>query len=93
MLKLTMRVLAIESSFDETAAAVIADGRRELSNVVASQADLHAEWGGVVPEVASRQHVGWIVPVVDRTFGLDETAAAYRTVAGGTHVGKVAIVQ
>jgi N6-L-threonylcarbamoyladenine synthase len=61
-------VLAIESSCDETAAAVIADGRRELSNVVASQADLHAEWGGVVPEVASRQHVGWIVPVVDRAL-------------------------
>src|SRR5690348_8231568 len=68
MLKFTMRVLAIESSCDETAAAVIADGRRELSNVVASQADLHAETGGVVPEVASRQHVGWVVPVVDRAL-------------------------
>ena len=72
-----MRLLAIESSCDETAAAVIEDGRRELSNVVASQADLHATWGGVVPEVASRQHLGWIVPVVERAVadaavGLDD---------------------
>jgi len=61
-------VLAIESSCDETAAAVIVDGRVELSSVVASQADLHAQWGGVVPEAASRQHVAWIVPVVDRAL-------------------------
>jgi N6-L-threonylcarbamoyladenine synthase len=63
-----VRVLGIESSCDETAAAVVADGRRELSNAVASQVELHAQWGGVVPEAASRQHVHWIVPVVDRAL-------------------------
>ncbi len=59
-----MRVLAIESSCDETAAAVIEDGRVARSSVVASQVDLHAKYGGVVPEVASRQHLRNIVPVV-----------------------------
>jgi N6-L-threonylcarbamoyladenine synthase len=63
-----VRVLGIESSCDETAAAVVEDGRRELSSIVASQVEMHAEWGGVVPEVASRQHVPWIVPVVERAL-------------------------
>lgn len=57
-------MLAIESSCDETAAAVIEDGRVARSSVVASQVDLHAKYGGVVPEVASRQHLRNIVPVV-----------------------------
>jgi N6-L-threonylcarbamoyladenine synthase len=57
-------ILAIESSCDETAAAVVVDGRRALSNVVASQQELHAATGGVVPEVAARQHLRAIVPVV-----------------------------
>ena len=61
-------MLGIESSCDETAAAVVEDGRRELSNVVASQVDMHAQWGGVVPEAASRQHVPWIVPVVEKAL-------------------------
>jgi N6-L-threonylcarbamoyladenine synthase len=59
-----MLVLGIETSCDETAAAVVADGRRVLSDVVASQILVHAEYGGVVPEVASRQHVATIVPVI-----------------------------
>ncbi len=59
-----VKVLAIESSCDETAAAVIEDGRVPHSSVVASQVDLHAKYGGVVPEVASRQHLRNIVPVV-----------------------------
>lgn len=59
-----VKVLAIESSCDETAAAVIEDGRIPHSSVVASQVDLHAKYGGVVPEVASRQHLRNIVPVV-----------------------------
>ena len=63
-----MLVLGIESSCDETAAAIVRDGRHELANVVASQVELHAETGGVVPEVASRQHVHWIVPVVRRAL-------------------------
>jgi len=59
-----MRVLAIETSCDETAAAVVEDGRRVLSSVVSSQTDLHAAFGGVVPEVASRAHLQWLGPVV-----------------------------
>ena len=59
-----MRILAIESSCDETAAAVVEDGRRVLSSIVASQDELHAETGGVVPEVAARQHLRALVPVV-----------------------------
>jgi tRNA N6-adenosine threonylcarbamoyltransferase len=57
-------ILGIETSCDETAAAVVEDGRVLLSNVVASQAELHARYGGVFPEVASREHVLKIVPVL-----------------------------
>ncbi len=60
-----MLVLGIESSCDETAAAVVADGTRILSNVVASQIKIHERFGGVVPELASREHLRKIVPVVD----------------------------
>ena len=58
-------LLGIESSCDDTAAAVVADGRRVLSNVVRSQLEEHAAWGGVVPEIAGRSHLDHIVPVVD----------------------------
>ncbi len=61
---LTMRILAIESSCDETAAAVVEDGVRVLSSVVASQLSTHGKYGGVVPELASREHLRAIVPVV-----------------------------
>ncbi|MGB6470115.1 MAG: tRNA (adenosine(37)-N6)-threonylcarbamoyltransferase complex transferase subunit TsaD [Candidatus Acidiferrales bacterium] len=57
-------ILGIESSCDETAAAVVAGGRRILSSVVASQIDIHRKYGGVVPELASREHLRQIVPVV-----------------------------
>src|ERR1700733_11559135 len=57
-------ILGIESSCDETAAAIVADGRRVLSSVVASQVDIHRKYGGVVPELASREHLRQIVPVV-----------------------------
>src|SRR5919201_1419036 len=63
-----MVVLGIESSCDETAAAVLADGRRILSSVVASQDDVHAPYGGVVPELASRRHLEVIVPVIERAL-------------------------
>jgi len=63
-------VLGIETSCDETAAAVLADGRRILSNVVASQDAIHAPYGGVVPELASRRHLEVILPVIQRA--LDE---------------------
>jgi len=59
-----MRVLGIETSCDETAAAVVVDGRRILSTIVASQAALHARYGGVVPELASRRHLERLLPVV-----------------------------
>ncbi|MGH9862570.1 MAG: tRNA (adenosine(37)-N6)-threonylcarbamoyltransferase complex transferase subunit TsaD [Candidatus Acidiferrales bacterium] len=59
-----VRILGIESSCDETAAAVVADGSRILSNIVSSQVALHAKYGGVVPELASRAHLEKIVPVV-----------------------------
>jgi len=58
------KILGIETSCDETAASVVADGRHILSNVVASQIDLHRQYGGVFPEMASRQHVLAIMPVV-----------------------------
>ncbi len=60
-----MKILGIETSCDETAAAVVADGTEILSNVVASQAHLHARYGGVVPEVASRHHLEALLPVVE----------------------------
>jgi N6-L-threonylcarbamoyladenine synthase len=59
-----VKILGIESSCDETAAAVVVDGRTILSNVVASQIDIHRKYGGVVPELASREHLRQIVPVV-----------------------------
>lgn len=66
--ELSTRILAIETSCDETAAAVIADGSTILSNVIASQTDLHAQYGGVFPEVASRRHVELIHLVVDQAM-------------------------
>jgi N6-L-threonylcarbamoyladenine synthase len=66
-------VLGIETSCDETAAAVIADGRAIRSNVVASQVDLHQKYGGVFPEMASRQHVVTITPVIEQAMGEAQT--------------------
>ena len=61
-----MKTLGIETSCDETAAAIVEDGSRIISNVVASQIDIHARYGGVVPEVASRQHLLTIIPVINQ---------------------------
>lgn len=61
---MTSRILGIESSCDETAAAIVVDGAMILSSVVASQVDIHRKYGGVVPELASREHLRQIVPVV-----------------------------
>ncbi len=63
-----MLLLALESSCDETAAAVVKDGRQILSNVIASQVDLHAVYGGVVPELASRRHLEVINPLVEEAL-------------------------
>jgi N6-L-threonylcarbamoyladenine synthase len=68
-------ILAIESSCDETAAALVDDGGRLLSSVVASQAELHARYGGVVPEVASRRHLELCVPVVE--LALDDAGIGF----------------
>ena len=69
---MTVRILGIETSCDETAASVVESGTTILSNVVASQAELHAQYGGVFPELASRMHVESIIPTVDEAL-----AAAY----------------
>ncbi len=64
-----MKILGIETSCDETAVSVVEDGRFILSNVIASQVDMHARYGGVVPEVASRQHVLEMTPALEETLG------------------------
>lgn len=64
-----MLLLSIETSCDETAAAVVQDGRKILSSIVASQIAIHAEYGGVVPEIASRRHLESIMPVIDQALG------------------------
>ena len=71
-----VRILGIESSCDETAAAVVAGGRKILSSVVASQIDIHQKYGGVVPELASREHLRRIVPVVREA--LEQASLALR---------------
>src|SRR5258705_11068556 len=63
-----VRILAIETSCDETACAILENGRALLASIVASQMDIHARYGGVFPEVASRQHVLSIIPVVEQTL-------------------------
>jgi len=69
-----MLILGIESSCDETAAAVVRDGREILSSVIASQIELHKPWGGVVPELASREHLEKIEPIV--TEALERASAS-----------------
>jgi N6-L-threonylcarbamoyladenine synthase len=63
-----MKILGIETSCDETAAAVVEDGVRILSNEIASQVEIHARYGGIVPEVASRQHILAIIPIIDQAM-------------------------
>ncbi len=94
-----MLVLGIESSCDETGAAVVRDGRYLLSNVVASQAEVHNRYGGVVPEVASRQQLATIIPVIETALeqsgaqwsDLDGIAATYGPgLAGSLLIGLTA---
>ena len=63
-----MNILAFESSCDETAVAVVRDGRQVLSDAILSQADMHALYGGVVPEIASRKHVQAITALTDKAL-------------------------
>lgn len=94
-----MRVLGIESSCDETAAAIVEDGERLLSNVIHSQIDIHAQYGGVVPEVAARSHLEVINPVIaealtkaDSTWGdIDAIAVTYAPgLSGSLLIGTLA---
>jgi len=89
-----VRILGIETSCDETAAAVVEDGSRIISSVVASQIDIHARYGGVVPEVASRQHLLAIIPVISQALaggsweGIDGIAVTFGPgLAGSLLVG------
>jgi N6-L-threonylcarbamoyladenine synthase len=91
-----MKILAIETSCDETAAAVVEDGRAVCANVVATQIELHRRFGGVFPEVASRQHVLAIQPVIAQALaeagvsvrGLDAIAVTHGPgLAGSLLVG------
>jgi len=63
-----MKILGIETSCDETAAAVVEDGAKILSNRIASQVEIHARYGGIVPEVASRQHILAIIPIIEQAM-------------------------
>ncbi|MFC1897394.1 tRNA (adenosine(37)-N6)-threonylcarbamoyltransferase complex transferase subunit TsaD [Chloroflexota bacterium] len=63
-----MKILGIETSCDETAAAVVEDGVQILSNQIASQVEIHARYGGIVPEVASRQHILAIIPIIEQAM-------------------------
>ena len=83
-----MKILAIESSCDETAAAVVEDGRKVLSSVISSQISIHTKFGGVVPEIASRKHIENINPVIrqalsDADMKLDDVDAIAVTYGPG----------
>lgn len=85
---MAIKILGIETSCDETAAGVVEDGRTLLSNVISSQAHLHSKYGGVVPEIASRQHVRDLVPVLEQAsanagVGLEEMDAIAVTFGPG----------
>ncbi len=75
-----MKILGIETSCDETAVAVVEDGYRLLSNVVASSMDLHVRYGGVVPEIAARSHIEVILPVIQQA--LDEAGCTWTDIDG-----------
>src|SRR5581483_7489955 len=87
-----MKILGIESSCDETAAAIVEDGHRLLSNVVASSMDLHAQYGGIVPEIAARSHIEAIIPTVKQALvtaktdwdDIDGIAVTYGAGLGGS---------
>ena len=80
-----MLVLGIETSCDETAIAVVEDGRHIRSNVIASQVELHAKYGGVVPEVASRRHLEAIVPALEEALARAEVGLGGLDAVAVTH--------
>jgi len=83
-----VNILAVETSCDETSVAIVRDGREILANVIASQVEVHARYGGIVPEVASRQHLLTIVPVAEKALrdadsGLEQIDAVAVTMGPG----------
>lgn len=89
-------IFAMETSCDETAAAVIRNGREVLSNVVASQIDIHRKYGGVVPEVAARQHLESIVPVIEEAaekagINIKKDVTAFAATVGPGLVGALLV--
>lgn len=81
-----MKILGIESSCDETAAAVVEDGNKILSNIVATQIPFHKMYNGVVPEIASRKHTEWILPVVKQA--LAEAGLSLKEIDGIAATGR-----
>lgn len=79
---MSIYTLAIESSCDETSAAILLDGRKVLSNVISSQVPIHRKFGGVVPEIASRHHIEQVIPVIDKAL-----CDAGVTLADINHIG------
>ena len=79
---MSVYTLALESSCDETSAAVLKDGRTVLSNVISSQVPIHRKFGGVVPEIASRHHIEQVIPVIDKAL-----ADAHVTLDAIDHIG------
>lgn len=77
-----MKILGIETSCDETAAAVVQDGSKLLSNVVASSMDLHAAYGGVVPEIAARSHIEAIMPVIGKALAFSDKSDPWDDIDG-----------
>ena len=75
-----MKILGIETSCDETAAAIVEDGIKVITNQIVSQIDIHARYGGVVPEVASRQHLLSIIPIIEQAFA--EAGASWTDIDG-----------
>lgn len=75
-----MKILGIETSCDETAAAVVENGTRILSNKIASQIEIHARYGGIVPEIASRQHILAIIPIIEQA--MDEAGTRWNDLEG-----------
>ena len=63
-----MKILGIETSCDDTAVGIVEDGRNIISNIVFSQADMHSEFGGIIPEVASREHIVKIIPGINKAL-------------------------
>ena len=81
-------ILGLETSCDETAAALVTEDGEILANVVSSQAELHAKYGGVVPEVASRRHLELVTPVIREALGAGRARASPTSSASPSRAGR-----